>query len=295
MSIELYTRHFGFSERPFSLLPDPDFLFWSRGHTRAFAVLEYGLVTHAPLTVVTGEVGTGKTTLVQALLGQMEDDITVALISNAQGGRGDLLRWILNALDVETAQGMDYVALHQKFQDFCIAEYGQGRHVVIVIDEAQNLSVPILEELRMLTNINSNKFELLQLILVGQPELRDIIRRPELRQFAQRITATFHLDPLDFVNTREYIRHRLKHVGGTGDEITHAALRVIYEHSQGMPRLINKTCDIALVYAAVSNMQKVGLETMRELARDGLLLHMDDQALPLFLTDRIDPPEEAAE
>ena len=295
MSTELYTRHFGFSERPFSLLPDPDFLYWSRGHTRAFAVLEYGLVTHAPLTVVTGEVGTGKTTLLQALLKQMDGENTVALISNAQGGRGDLLRWILNALDVEAPQGADYVALFQIFQDFVIQEYSEGRHVVVIIDEAQNLSAAILEELRMLTNINSNKYELLQLILVGQPELRDIIRRPDLRQFAQRVTATFHIEPLDFANTREYIRHRLRHVGGTGDEITHAALRVIFEHSQGIPRLINKTCDIALVYAAVSDLSKVGLDTMRELAKDGLLLHMQDQALPLFVRDTPHSPGEAAE
>lgn len=295
MNSELYTRHFGFSERPFTLLPDPDFMYWSRAHARAFTVLEYGLVTRAPLTVVTGEVGTGKTTLIQALLQQVHEELTVALISNAQGGRGDLLRWILNAFAVEARIGADYVELFQCFQDFVIDEYSNGKGVVIIIDEAQNLSPAILEELRMLTNINSNKDELLQLILVGQPELRDVISRPDLRQFRQRVTATFHLQPLDFETACAYVKHRLMHVGGTGSEITHPALREIYEYSQGIPRIINKTCDIALVYAAASNRSKVGLEIFRDLERDGLLLDTGLKESPLILTHHIRGQEEAAE
>ena len=172
MAAELYTAHFGFSERPFSLSPDPDFMFLSKAHTRAFSVLEYGLMTHAPLTMLTGEVGTGKTTLMQALLRSVEEDITLGLISNAQGDRGDLLRWVLNALDVPLPERTDYVSLFQHFQNFVIDEYAAGRHVVLIIDEAQNLGADMLEELRMLTNINSGKDELLQIILAGQPELR---------------------------------------------------------------------------------------------------------------------------
>ena len=195
-------------------MPDPDFLFWSQAHTRAFAILEYGLVTHAPLTVVTGEVGTGKTTLVQALLRQIDEDITIGLISNAQGGRGDLLRWVLSALDIPPDPSDDYVTLFEQFQDFVIDEYAAGRFVVLIIDEAQNLTHEALEELRMLTNINSNKDALLQLILLGQPELRMRITDPSLRQFAQRVTATYHLDPMDLATTRQYIRHRLCHRAG---------------------------------------------------------------------------------
>lgn len=221
MTAELYNAHFGFSERPFSLSPDPDFLFWSRVHNRAMAVLEYGLVTRAPLTVVTGEVGTGKSTLIQALLRKIEHDVTLGLISNAQGDRGDLLRWVLNALDVALPEHTDYVSLFQHFQNFVIQEYAAGRHVVLIIDEAQNLGAEMLEELRMLTNINSGKDELLQIILVGQPELREIITRPELRQFAQRVTATCHIDPFDLDDTRAYIRHRLELVGGEGTRSRH--------------------------------------------------------------------------
>lgn len=293
MNNELYTHHFGFRERPFTLLPDPDFLFWSAAHKRAFAVLEYGLTTRAPLTVVTGEVGAGKTTLIQALLKRVGADVTVGLISNAQGDRGALLRWVLNSLDVRADPKSDYVALFQQFQDFVIGEYAEGRHVVLIIDEAQNLGPDTLEELRMLTNINSNKDELLQIILLGQPELYDVIRQPGMRQFAQRVTATYHLEPMDLPTTRDYIRHRLVHAGGTGDEISLPAIQHIHAESSGIPRMVNKLCDLALVYAASAGRDQVDVETVQELLSDGLVLK--PRQLPLFLTNRIDLRGEAAE
>ncbi|SFR19294.1 ExeA family protein [Poseidonocella sedimentorum] len=272
MVAELYTEFFGFTERPFTLLPDPDFLFWSDQHQRAFTILEYGIATCAPLTVVTGEVGAGKTTLIQQLLASLEDDITVGLISNAQGGRGDLLRWVLYALGIDCEPTDDYIVTFKKFQDFVIGEYAKGRHVVLVIDEAQNLSVEALEELRMFTNINANKDELLQLILVGQPELRDIIASPSLTQFAQRVTATYHLRPLDEKTTKDYIQHRLRHAGGTGEEFSPYAIRSIYEETGGVPRLVNKMCDLALVYAASGTRPVVGIDVIRELVADGLFI-----------------------
>lgn len=286
MKTDLYTAHFGFAERPFKILPDPDFLYWSKSHQRAFAILEYGMITRAPLTVITGEVGTGKTTLIQALLSQLDHETTVGLISNAQGGRGDLLRWVLNSLDIEYNESEEYVALFNRFQRFVIEEYSESRNVLLIIDEAQNLEVEVLEELRMLTNINSNKDELLQLILVGQPELRGKISRPELRQFAQRVSATYHIDPMDTLTTHAYIRHRLTHAGGTGKEITPQAIQYIYAQSQGIPRVVNKLCDLALVYAASSGADKVGLPIVRELINDGIVLPAASP--PLFLTERLD-------
>ncbi len=272
MSAELYTTFFGFSERPFTLQPDPDFLFWSEGHKRARTVLEYGIMTHAPLTVVTGEVGAGKTTLIQYLLRTLEQRATIGLISNAQGGRGDLLHWVLYSLGLKTEPGDDYISMFQRFQDFVIEEYAEGRHVVLIIDEAQNLSIEALEELRMFTNINSGKDELLQLILVGQPELRQLVSAPALSQFAQRVTASYHLKGLDATSTRDYIRHRLMHVGGTGDEISIFAIKAIYEETRGVPRLINKLCDLALVYAASVERRAVGIDLIRELLSDGLFV-----------------------
>jgi len=293
VSVDLYNENFGFTERPFSLLPDPDFLFWSPAHSKAYSILEYGLMTRAPLTVVTGEVGTGKTTLVRKLLEGLEDDITIGLISNAQGGRGDLLRWVLNSLDERTTPDQDYVSLFQQFQDFVVERYAEGRRVVLVIDEAQNLPTELLEELRMLTNINAGKDELLQLILVGQPELRMMISRPDLRQFAQRVSASYHIDPMDLKTTRDYIRHRLIHVSGTGQEFSPAAMRMIHESANGIPRIVNKMCDLALVYAASSDRHQVGLPTVKELIRDGILIKT--HPLPLFLREPLDKTGKAAE
>lgn len=277
MGVSLYTDFFGFTERPFTLSPDPDFLFWSDTHKRALTVLEYGIMTRAPLTVVTGEIGAGKTTLIQYLLRTIEKNSTIGLISNAQGGRGDLLHWVLYALGLESEPGDDYISMFQRFQDFVIGEYAQGRHVILVIDEAQNLSIEVLEELRMFTNINSGKDELLQLILVGQPELRDLIKAPGLVQFAQRVTAAYHLKALGAAATRDYIHHRLIHAGGTGDEISIFAIKAIHQETGGVPRLINKICDLALVYAASAERSVVGIDLIRELLEDGLFVKTDEE------------------
>ncbi|MEX0351329.1 MAG: ExeA family protein [Paracoccaceae bacterium] len=271
------------TERPFTLLPDPDFLYWSPDHKRAFSVLEYGMMTRAPITVVTGEVGAGKTTLLQKLLQTLDDDVTIGLISNAQGGRGELLQWVLNALDVPCDLNATYVSMFQKLQDFVVGQYAEDRRVVLAIDEAQNLSAEGLEELRMLTNINSNKDELLQLILIGQPELRDMITRPELRQFAQRVSASFHIPALSADATAAYIRHRLTHAGGTGDEFTAQAIALIHEQSEGVPRLINKLADIAMVYAVAAETKLIDLEIMQQVLED------------IVFYKTVEPANEAAE
>jgi type II secretory pathway predicted ATPase ExeA len=241
-------------------------------HQRAYTVLEYGVMTRAPITVITGEVGAGKTTLVQKLLQEFGDDTVVGLISNAQGGRGDLLQWALNALEVPSDPGSDYVVKHQALQTFLIENYAAGRHAVLIIDEAQNVSREGLEELRMMTNINSGKDELLQLILVGQPELRDIISAYDMRQFAQRVVASYHLPNMDVETTEAYIRHRLRHAGGTGDEFTTGAIRLIHKYSDGVPRLVNKYADFAMVYAASAEQPRVDEMTVCEVISDGLFV-----------------------
>jgi type II secretory pathway predicted ATPase ExeA len=263
---------FGLQERPFTLLPDPEFIYWSKMHQRAYTVLEYGVMTYAPITVITGEVGAGKTTLVQKLLREFDDSTVVGLISNAQGGRGDLLQWALGALDIESDPTSDYVVKYQALQSFLIENYAQGRRVVLIIDEAQNLSREGLEELRMMTNINSGKDELLQLILVGQPELRDIISSYDMRQFAQRIMASYHLANMDAETTEAYIRHRLIHAGGTGDEFTRGAIALIHKYSDGVPRLVNKYADFSMVYAASADISRVDEMTVCEVISDGLFM-----------------------
>lgn len=268
--IGLYTDHFGLSERPFTLLPDPDFIYWTALHRRAYSILEYGVMTRSPITVVTGDVGAGKTTLVQKLLKSVDPDTTVGLISNAQGSRGELIRWVLYALNVSTEGASDYVALFQRLQNFLVEEYSEGRRCILIIDEAQNLSVEGLEELRMLTNINANKDELLQLILVGQPELRDMISRPELRQFAQRVVASFHLTGMDRDAVERYIAHRMVIAGGQGNEFTRQACDRIFEASRGIPRLVNQLCDFALVYAASAGERLVLSSIVEQVIGDGV-------------------------
>lgn len=271
----LYTDFFGLTERPFTLLPDPDFLFWSAQHTRAFAVLEYGVTSRAPITVISGEVGAGKTTLVHALLDRMSENATIGLISNAQGGRGELLQWIVSALSLPLDPMASYVATFNALQEFVVREYAAGRRVVLIIDEAQNLSLEGLEELRMLTNINSHKDELLQLILVGQPELRDMISRPEMRQFAQRVAANYHLARLDGKAVEAYVRHRMKRAGGTGEEFTKQACDRIAAASRGIPRLINQLADLSLVYAFAGDEKLVMSSTVDQVLNDGVFFAGD--------------------
>ncbi len=269
-SIDIYTAHFGLTERPFSLVPDPDFLFWSAPHKRAYGMLEYGLVTRAPITLVTGEVGAGKTTLLHHMLRTVESDVRIGLISNAHGDRGELLRWVLLALGQPAAPQETYVDLFGRFQQYLIAEYAAGRRVILVFDEAQNLSRESLEELRMFTNINSGKDELLQLVLVGQPELRDMVRRPDLLQFAQRVAAAVHLPAMDAAMVRAYIRHRLEVAGGAGDIFAPSAADMVYEATGGVPRLVNQLCDLCLVYAYTKEHRRVLRLTVQQVLDDGV-------------------------
>lgn len=268
-AFEIYTDHFGMVERPFSLVPDPDYIYWSREHERAFTMLEYGILTRAPITLITGEIGAGKTTLIQHLLQSLGPDTHVGLISNAHGSRGELLRWVLMALDQAAPQSSDYVELFATFQRYLISEYAKGHNVVLIFDEAQNLSPETLEELRMFTNINSGKDELLQLVLVGQPELRAMIQRPELLQFSQRVAASFHLKSMDRSTVRKYISHRLEVAGGDPAIFSPAAATLIYEATGGVPRLVNQLCDLALVYAFTGGARKVSKARVAKVLSDG--------------------------
>ena len=269
-AFDLYTAHFGLRERPFSLVPDPGFLFWSDTHARAFSMLEYGILTRAPITLITGEVGAGKTTLIHQLLSSPRADVTIALIANAHGDRAELLRWVLQSLGQPAATDAHYVDLYGQFQEYLIAEYAAGRRVVLIFDEAQNLTRDVLEELRMFTNINSGKDELLQLIIVGQPELRDIVLRPDLRQFAQRVAASFHLPEMDPSGVKAYISHRLQIAGAEAAIFEDAAIDAIYEATRGTPRLINQLCDLALVYAFTMDSKTVPASVVAQILQDGV-------------------------
>ena len=269
-TLDIYTVHFGLRERPFSLVPDPDFLFWSAMHTRAFAMLEYGVVTRAPITLITGEVGAGKTTLLHHLLKSVGPDVRIGLISNAQGSRGELLRWVLLALNQPVESQAGYVDLFGQFQAYLIAEYAAGRRVILIFDEAQNLSRESLEELRMFTNINANKDELLQLVLVGQPELRAMVLRPDMSQFAQRVAANYHLTAMDKGMVRQYITHRLSVAGATSEIFSDEAAALVHEVTRGVPRLVNQLCDLAMVYAFTNEIQQIDRTLVQQVLNDGV-------------------------
>ena len=267
-SLRIYNDHFGLAERPFTLLPDPDFLYWSEAHTRAYAMLEYGMLTHAPITVITGEIGAGKTTLLRHLLRTLPEEFTVGLISNAQGNRGELLHWVLMALGVQTATDASYVQLFAQFQDFLIEEYASGRRTMLIFDEAQNLSTETLEELRMFSNINADKDELIQLVLVGQPELRELIGQKRLVQFAQRVAAEYHLPAMPAPAVAAYIGHRLGVAGATREIFTPAACECVHLASRGVPRLVNQICDYALVYAFTDGLDRVDAAVIEQVVTD---------------------------
>ena len=291
----LYLDHFGFTSRPFTLEPHPGFLFWSRAHSRAYSILEYGILTRAPITLITGEVGAGKTTLIHHLLRRLGPGVRVGLVSNAHGARGELLRWIMMALGQSAPEGADYVTLFAAFQRLVIDEYAAGHRVVLIFDEAQNLGRDVLEELRLLTNINANGDELLQLILVGQPELRDIIHRPDMAQFTQRVAARFHLPAMDAATMRGYVEHRLTVAGAPHMLFDDAAVARIHRETRGVPRLVNQLCDLALVYAFTEDAEVVTEATVANVLDDGVFVAgpqpaaANDNANDQFRTAEADP------
>jgi type II secretory pathway predicted ATPase ExeA len=267
-----YLAHFDLKAAPFSLLPDPDFLFWSTNHKRAHAMLEYGLMNRSPLTLITGEIGAGKTTLVHQLLRGLGNACRVGLISNASELRGELLYWVLMALGERPERSADPAALFEAFQMCLIDTYAAGRRIVLIFDEAQTLGRERLEALRMLTNINTGSDVLLQIVLVGQPELRATIRAPDMLQFAQRVAASFHLPAMDGETQTRYIEHRLKVAGTERPVFDEASLALIHDKTGGIPRLTNQICDLAMLYAYSADKLSVDPACVQHVLDEGLLL-----------------------
>ncbi len=263
----MYDAHFGFTSRPFALTPDPAFLYQSRQHQMALSVIEYGLESQAPLLLLTGEIGSGKTTLLRRMIRDVGDRFATGLISNTHSQMGSLIAWALQAFDVAPANGTP-VAAYQAIVDHVVGEYAQGRRTLLIVDEAQNLAEETLEELRLLSNVNSEQDLVLQILLVGQPELRDVLGRPSMRQTAQRVAADFHLRALDHADTAGYIAHRLTVAGGPPDLFTGDAVAIVHARSGGVPRLINQLCDYALVYAYADERRCIDAETVLDVLRD---------------------------
>jgi type II secretory pathway predicted ATPase ExeA len=251
----MYEAYYGLQEKPFSILPDPDLIYWGQNHRLAFAMLEFGVMNSAGFTVITGEIGCGKTTLLRYLLRRLDSHVAVGLISNTPRGPDGLLGWVMMSLN-QPFEG-SYPALFRRFQQFLYDEHNKGRRVILIVDEAQNLGLEALEELRMLSNINADKYQFLQIILVGQAQLRDMLRTPQLVQFAQRVSSDFHLKPLNVREVGEYIEYRLKAVGSHVRLFSDSACKMIAEASKGIPRTINILCDTSLVYGFAASAEEI--------------------------------------
>jgi len=263
----MYEAFYGMTQRPFALKPDPSFLFMSRKHRFAYSMIEYALSGQAGFTVITGEIGSGKTTLIRHLLKTSPQGVNYGIISNTHESFGSLLQWILTAFGISERTD-DLAARYEAFVSYLIAQYAAGRQTIIIVDEAQNLSIELLEELRLLSNINADEDQLLQMILVGQPELLEKLRRPELVQFAQRISVSYHLSPLSYAETRGYIRHRLYVAQADPELFTEGALRAVYHFTNGVPRLINSVCDMACVYGYADGLSTIDVDTIRAVILD---------------------------
>lgn len=253
----MYTEFFGLNEKPFSITPDPRYLFLSRRHADALAHLIYGISESGGFIQLTGEVGTGKTTLIRSVLEQLPEKAEIALILNPQLSAREFIENICEELRMPIPAGGSLRALIASLNRQLLDAHAQGRRIVLIVDEAQTLGPELLEQVRLLTNLETSTQKLLQIILIGQPELRDLLGRPEMRQIAQRITGRYHLEPLSRAETAAYVRHRLRVAGCQMPIFTPSALRELYRRSKGIPRLINVVADRALLAAYTRDRTRV--------------------------------------
>jgi general secretion pathway protein A len=266
----MYCNFFGLNEKPFSITPDPRYLFLSERHGEALAHLVYGVTESGGFIQLTGEVGTGKTTLCRTLLlNRVPSNADVAVVLNPQLSPLEFLEVICEELGIKVPKRKESIkALIDALNRHLLAAHADGRRTILVVDEAQNLAPEVLEEVRLLTNLETSKQKLLQIILIGQPELRELLARNDLRQLAQRITGRYHLEPLSAEETGQYIEHRLKVAGALGEVFDASAKRTVFRLSHGVPRLINVICDRALLGAYSQGSRLVSRRLVRRAAAE---------------------------
>lgn len=263
----MYTHWFELTDRPFAITPDPRYLYLSEAHREALAHLLYGVTESGGFIQLTGEVGTGKTTLTRTLLEQLPDHVDAALVYNAHASLAEFLESICDELGVpRDPAATTPKALTDALNRYLLDAHARGRRTVLIVDEAQNLDAELLEQVRLLTNLETHREKLLQILLIGQPELRDTLARNDLRQLAQRVTARYHLEPLDEAATRAYVRHRLEVAGARRTLFTPSAIRAVHVASGGIPRLINVICDRAMLGAFAAGAHEVDAGLVRAAA-----------------------------
>jgi general secretion pathway protein A len=263
----MYERFFHLRCKPFAMNPDPTFLYQSSQHSSALTMLEYAIESQAPFCVLTGEIGSGKTTLLRHFLRTLDDKITVGLISNTHSKFRSIHPWAVSSLGIASADDSE-IAQYEALVDFFVSEYGKGRRSLLVVDEAHNLSPHVLEELRLLSNVNSEQDLVLQVFLLGQPELRSKLEHPALEQFAQRVSVDFHLGSLTLQDTMAYIEHRLTVAGGEPGLFQPETVAFIHARTGGIPRLVNHLCDLALVYGFAEQRGTIDLQLLQYVLKD---------------------------
>jgi general secretion pathway protein A len=264
----MYEQFYGLKEKPFQIVPSPSYLYKSEKHLNALTYLEYGLTENVGFILLTGEVGSGKTTLVQHMLGQLGENSVAAVIFNTNVSADELLRMVLTQFELKP--GLDKAANLDALNKFLIDTYGSGKQALLIIDEAQNLTPEAIEEVRMLSNLQSDQHTLLQIMLVGQPELKAELAHPSMKQVAQRIAVRYHLTGLSREDTGRYIAYRLKKADGRPDLFTTAAVDLIYKVSKGIPRSINLACQAALVYGFAEEAKTISQDIIRQIMADNL-------------------------
>lgn len=261
----MYETFYGLKEKPFNLLPDPEYVFMSREHENVYTHLEYAIKENKGFVVVTGEIGSGKTTLINYLLGKIPQTVHAGIVNNPDVPPSQFIKMICSEFELEIA-GKDKAGMLEVFSRFLLEEFSGRRRVVLIVDEAQNLPIKTLEEIRLLSNLESEKHHLIQIILVGQPELKTKLRQKGMAQFAQRVTVYCHLRGLGEEEVARYIRHRLEVAGAARPDIFEKeAVQAVYEHSGGIPRIINILCDMTLVYGYADEAQVIGRELVRQI------------------------------
>lgn len=284
--VSIYCEHFGLIRPPFELSPDPAFLFLGEAHREGLATLLYGVQSGKGFVMLTGEVGTGKTTLLHALLAQLESDVHSAFIFNPRLEPLDFFRVLFEELEIEPP-GDTKAEYLLKLNDFLIERLRNDERTLLIIDEAQNLSAEMLEEIRLLSNLETSSSKLIQIMLVGQPELREMLRRSDLRQLKQRIALSQHLRPFNESEMREYIENRLRKAGFTGRRLFRRdALKSLYRFSGGTPRLINSLCDGAMLLGFVRQKTLIEARMIEEVAADLDLTQLSDEQEDLSRTSK---------
>lgn len=271
----MYTKYYGFTEPPFNITPNSRFFYASEKHTEALSTLSYAIKQRKGFVVITGEIGSGKTTVCRALINELDHNTRTALITNTHLSGKDLLMCILDDLEIEYTNGSKAQLLTQLYS-FLISQISQNNNVVVIIDEAQNLTPSVMEDVRMLSNLETEREKLMQILFIGQPELKKKLALPRLEQLRQRVAVYYHLKPLDIEDVKKYIRHRLKVASnnGTREYFTEEAYNTIFAFSKGVPRLVNQICDSALLTGFLNERETIGADILEEVIAESPMVQL---------------------